>query len=99
QAKRCGPTGAFDVPQGANNKYVVRGVYNRYIDDHENRQRFRNRVGNRRLERELRDRTHIEHIDSLTFTGKHLTRWAEVDYHVLGAYSDQTDPLTMTTTF
>ena len=56
-------------------------------------------MGNRRLERELRDRTHLEHINSLSFDGKHLTRWAEVNYHVLGAVSDQTDPLTMTTTF
>src|SRR5262245_6895879 len=99
QRNRVGVSGAFDITQSANNKYVVRGVYNRYIDDHENRQRFRNRVGNRRLERELRDRTHLEHINSLSFDGKHLTRWAEVDYHVLGAVSDQTDPLTMTTTF
>jgi TonB-dependent receptor len=99
QRDRVGVTGALDFRQGANSSYTLRGVFNRYVDDHENRQRFRNRVGNRRLERELRDRTHIEHIDSLTFSGSHLTPWAAIDYRVLGAYSDQTDPLTMTTTF
>lgn len=96
---RVGVTGALDFRQGNNSTYTLRGVYNRYIDDHENRQRFRNRVGNRRLERELRDRTHLEHINSLTFSGDHVTPWAEIDYRVLGAYSNQEDPLTMATTF
>jgi TonB-dependent receptor len=97
--RRVGFTGAFDARPSDNTTYTVRGVYNRYIDDHENRQRFRNRVGNRRLERELRDRTHLEHISSLSFNGTHNTSWASIDYRVLGAYSDQKDPLTMTTTF
>lgn len=96
---RVGLTSAVDFRQGDSSSYVFRGVFNRYIDDHENRQRFRNRVGNRRLERELRDRTHLEHISSLSFAGKHLKPWAEIDYHILGAYSDQDDPLTTTTTF
>jgi TonB-dependent receptor len=96
---RVGVTGAFDFKPGDASVYTVRGVYNRYIDDHENRQRLRLRVGNRRVERELRDRTHLEHINSLSITGQHLASWAELDWRVLGAYSDQDDPLTMTTTF
>ncbi len=96
---RIGVTGAFDVKQGDTSTYVVRGVFNRYIDDHENRQRLRMRPGNRRIDRELRDRTHLEHINSLTVTGRHLASWAEVDWRLLGAYSDQDDPLTMATTF
>jgi len=41
----------------------------------------------------------LEHIDSLTFTGRHLMQWGELDYRLLSADSHQTDPLTMTTTF
>src|SRR4029453_2335282 len=96
---RVGVTGALDFKPGDSSTFTVRGVYNRYIDDHENRQRLRLRVGNRRVERELRDRTHLEHINSASISGQHLASWAEVDWRVLGAYSDQDDPLTMTTTF
>ena len=97
--RRVGFTSAFDFKQGNSSLYGVRAVYNRYIDDHENRQRYRQRVANRRIERELRDRTHIERIASLSFDGKHTAGNAEIDYKVLGAYSDQVDPLTMTTIF
>jgi len=96
---RIGVTGAFDFRQSANSNYGLRAVFNRYIDDHENRQRYRQRVANRRIERELRDRTHIERIASLTFSGRHLIPRAEIDYRLVGAYSDQYDPLTMTTVF
>ena len=96
---RVGVTGALDFKPGDASAFTVRGVFNRYIDDHENRQRLRLRVGNRRVERELRDRTHLEHINSLSVSGQHLASWAEVDWRLLGAYSDQDDPLTMTTTF
>ena len=78
----------------------MRGVFNRFIDDHENRQRSASASRNRRIERELRDRTHIERITSLSFDGKHIARATPtIDYQLLGAYSDQVDPLTMTTTF
>ena len=80
--------------------FTVRGVFNRFIDDHENRQRVRYAVGNRRIDRELRDRTHIERI---IVAGPHRPadrrRVDDVDYQLLGAYSDQFDPLTMTTMF
>ena len=58
-------------------------------------------VGNSRIDRELRDRTHIERIASLGLSGQRdrATGSATVDYQLLGAYSDQFDPLTMTTTF
>ena len=49
-------------------------VFNRFIDDHENRQRVRYAVANRRIDRELRDRTHIERITSLSFSGQHIVR-------------------------
>jgi TonB-dependent receptor len=98
--RRVGFTGAFDVRDGANSSFTVRGVFNRFIDDHENRQRVRYAVGNRRIDRELRDRTHIERISSLGFTGQRIVNSATtVDYQLLGAYSDQFDPLTMTTVF
>jgi TonB-dependent receptor len=98
--KRVGFTGAFDVKQGNDASYTIRGVFNRFIDDHENRQRVRDAVANSRIDRELRDRTHIERIASLGLTGTRIARGATtIDYQLLGAYSDQVDPLTMTTTF
>jgi hypothetical protein len=57
-------------------------------------------VANRRIDHELRDRTHIERITSLGLTGQRIVAGsATVDYQLVGAYSDQFDPLTMTTTF
>ena len=98
--RRIGLTGAFDVRESPNATHTVRAVFNRFIDDHENRQRVRYAVGNRRIDRELRDRTHIERITSLSLNAQRLFGGAAIlDYQVLGAYSDQVDPLTMTTTF
>jgi TonB-dependent receptor len=99
ERRRLGLTGAFDIRQSSNSSFTLRGVYNRYIDDHENRQRMRDRTLNARIDRELRDRTHVEHISSLVFGGQQVVRRAELDYKLVGAYSDQDDPLTMTTTF
>jgi TonB-dependent receptor len=97
---RWGLTGAFDAKAGSNTTFTIRGLFNRFIDDHENRQRVRYAVGNSRIDRELRDRTHIERISSLGLSAQHVVRGSTVvDYQVLGAYSDQYDPLTMTTTF
>jgi TonB-dependent receptor len=98
--RRVGFTGAFDVKPNTNTAYTVRAVFNRFIDDHENRQRVRYAVANRRIDHELRDRTHIERISSLSFTGQHIIRGSTTfDYQLLGAYSDQRDPLTTTTVF
>jgi hypothetical protein len=98
--RRWGASGAVDVKGSNASSFIIRGLFNRFIDDHENRQRVRREVGNSRIDRELRDRTHIERISSLSFTGQHvLHNTTTLDYQLLGAYSDQTDPLTMTTTF
>jgi len=98
--RRAGATGALDFKPTDNTSYTVRAVFNRFIDDHENRQRVRWAVANSRIDRELRDRTHIERIASLGLTGHTIAKGsATVDYELLGAYSDQFDPLTMTTTF
>lgn len=98
--RRVGTTAAVDVKGSGASLYTVRGVFNRFIDDHERRNRLRQRVGNRRIERERRDRTHIERIASGSFDGRSLLFGRSTfDFKFLGAYSDQTDPLTMTTTF
>ena len=98
--RRWGTSGALDAKAGANSSFTIRGLFNRFIDDHENRQRVRYAVANSRIDRELRDRTHIERISSLSFNGQHIVHGSTtVEYQLLGAYSDQTDPLTMTTTF
>lgn len=98
--RRVGFTSAFDVKPGSESTFTVRAVYNRFIDDHENRQRVRYAVANRRIDHELRDRTHIERISSLSFTGTSIVSGATtIDYQLLNAYSDQRDPLTMTTVF
>jgi TonB-dependent receptor len=99
--KRAGFTGAFDAKQGNNGTFTIRGVFNRFIDDHENRQRVRYAVANRRIDHELRDRTHIERITSLSVSGNRVLGNGRTtfDYQAFGAYSDQTDPLTTTTVF
>jgi TonB-dependent receptor len=97
--RRVGVTGAFDFKGPATSAYTLRGVYNRFIDDHEKRNRLRERVSNRRIERERRDRTHIERIGTLSFDGHTLLGRNQLDFKLLGAYADQTDPLTMTTIF
>ena len=98
--RRIGFTGALDLKPDAGSKYFLRGVFNRFIDDHENRQRVRSIVPSTRIDRELRDRTHIERIMSLTLGGEHtLGSSGLLDFKLVGAYSDQKDPLTMTTTF
>jgi TonB-dependent receptor len=98
--RRVGFTGAFDMKQSADANFTIRAVYNRFIDDHENRQRMRDAVANRRIDRELRDRTHIERITSLGLNGQRIANGSTtIDYQLMGAYSDQRDPLTMTTTF
>jgi len=98
--RRWGASGALDWKAGSNAAFTIRGLFNRFIDDHENRQRVRYAISNRRIDRELRDRTHIERISSLSFNGQHILHASTtIDYQLLGAYSDQTDPLTMTTVF
>jgi TonB-dependent receptor len=98
--RRLGFTGGLDYKPDGGSKYYLRGVFNRFIDDHENRQRVRSVVPNRRIDRELRDRTHIERVSSLTVGGDRLLRTGGTfDYKLVGAYSDQVDPLTMTKTF
>src|SRR5262249_10560019 len=97
--RRLGASGALDVRSVSSN-VTLRGIFNRFIDDHENRQRVRWAVGNSRIDRELRDRTHIERIGSLGVSGNRLVGVSStLEYQVSGAYSDQSDPLTMTTTF
>src|SRR5262245_17632601 len=97
--RRNGATGALDFRPTAGAQYTIRGVYNYYIDDREERQRLRERVVNRRMERELRDRTHSEHIWSTSFTGQHQIGRATLDLRFSGAHADQKDPLTIATTF
>src|SRR5262245_39371053 len=97
--RRTGATGALDFRPMSGSQYSLRGVYNYYIDDREERQRLRERVVNRRLERELRDRTHAEHIWSTALNGQHQIGRAALDFRVSGAHADQKDPLTIATTF
>lgn len=97
--RRVGLTGALDLRGRPGSTYTLRGVFNRFIDDHEKRNRLRERVANRRIERERRDRTHIERIASLSFGGGAMLGRSALDFKLLGAYSDQIDPLTMTTVF
>ena len=52
ERRRIGFTGAFDVKPTNNSAYTVRAVFNRFIDDHENRQRVRYAVANRRIDHE-----------------------------------------------
>jgi TonB-dependent receptor len=98
--RRVGFTGAIDHKANDRSNYYLRGVFNRFIDDHENRQRVRWNVASRRIDRELRDRTHIERVASLTLGGSNSVGMSGLfDYKLSGSFADQKDPLTMTTTF
>jgi len=97
--RRNGLTTSVDVRPTATSQYTISGIYNYFIDDHEERQRWRNRLANSRLERELRDRTHVERIWNLSFAGHHDLGSTSVEYHLQGARSDQEDPGTIATTF
>jgi TonB-dependent receptor len=97
--RRNGSTAAMDIHPNADTQLNVRGIYNYYIDDREERQRMRNRVANRRLERELRDRTHTEHIWSISADGARNFNRGTIDFRVSTARADQDDPLTIATTF
>ena len=98
--RRAGFTAALDHRPNERANYYLRGVFNRFIDDHENRQRVRFNVSSRRIDRELRDRTHIERVASVTLGGTNFVgATGSFDYKISGSLADQNDPLTMTTTF
>lgn len=97
--RRHGVTGSVDFRPTPNALYTVRGMYNYFIDDHEQRQQFRNRIANRRIERVLRDRTHVEKIWNVSFSGHQNLGRTTMEYHLQGARSSQFDPGTITTTF
>lgn len=97
--RRNGATASLDMHPNADTQLTVRGIYNYYIDDREERQRLRNRIANRRLERELRDRTHTEHIWSVSADGAHNFGGGTLDFRLSTARADQKDPLTIATIF
>ena len=81
--------------------FTIRGVFNRFIDDHENRQRVRY-AGRQQPHRSRAARSHAHRAHRLAGPQRAARSSAAsttVDYQLLGAYSDQFDPLTMTTTF
>lgn len=98
--RRVGLTLGADLNASPSSKYFLKGVFNRFTDEHENRQRVRWNVASSRVDRELRDRTHVERVMSVSLGGDHLlAAGRSIDYRLVGALADQKDPLTMTTVF
>jgi hypothetical protein len=98
--RRIGFTGAFDVKPNADTSFTVRGVFNRFIDDHENRQRVRYASPTAASITSCATGRTSSGSRRSALTGQQIVSNATtLDYQLLGAYSDQRDPLTMTTVF
>lgn len=93
--ERTGISGTIDYKLNNHNRFYVRGVFNRFVDD-EQRRRVRYNVGSgfltsetssreATIERDTRDRTKIHTINSLNLSGEHLFGNVEMTYGL--AYS------------
>lgn len=90
--ERWGLNGALDVRTGDGGQLVVRGIYNDY-SDHEYRRRVRERVGNSRLERELKDRLETQKIAALSLSGRNFLSPAwSLDYAASWAHAEENQP-------
>ncbi len=90
--ERWGLNGAFDVRTPDGGQLVLRGIYSDY-SDHEYRRRLRNRVGNSRLERELKDRLETQMISSVQLSGRNFLSPAwSVEYAASWAHAEENQP-------
>jgi TonB-dependent receptor len=91
--ERWGLNAAFDYRLPNNGLFYVRGIYNNFADQ-EYRRRKRNRVGDDRIERELKDRLETQEIAAVSVGGRNaLGRglWT-LDYEAAWAYAAEEEP-------
>jgi TonB-dependent receptor len=98
--ERWGLNGAFDYRLADNGLLYLRGIYNNFADQ-EYRRRLRNRVGNDRLERELKDRLETQEIASVSAGGRHFFGYGlwSLDYSASWSYGNEDEPDAVYTTF
>jgi TonB-dependent receptor len=97
--ERWGLNAALDFRLDDGGQIVFRGLYNDY-SDHEYRRRLRERVGNSRIERELKDRLETQRIASVSAAGNHFLSggWA-LDYTASFAHAEEKEPEAFYTIF
>ncbi|MEZ5346228.1 MAG: TonB-dependent receptor [Pyrinomonadaceae bacterium] len=97
--KRWGLNPTIDYRFSENSKIFFKGIYNQF-DDQEYRRRTRYRIGDDRIERELKDRFEGQTITQASFGGEHLLpNFMQIDYKVSYAFADEAEPNRLDTTF
>lgn len=97
--KRWGVNPSLDYRFSDTSRIFIKGIYNQF-DDQEYRRRTRYRLGNGRIERELKDRFEGQTIYQLSFGGDHLLpNFMTIDYGISYAFADEEEPNRLDTTF
>ena len=97
--ERTGLNAALDYQLTPADSLFVRGIFTRFSDQ-EYRRRTRYRVGNDRIERELKDRLETQMIGSLQAGANHfLANGLHIDYRVSASYAEESEPDRHDTTF
>ena len=97
--ERTGLNAALDYQLTPNDSLFVRGIFTRFADQ-EYRRRTRYRVGDDRIERELKDRLETQVIGNLQAGADHfLANGLHVDYRVSASYAEEDEPDRHDTTF
>lgn len=97
--ERTGLNAALDYKLTPTDSLFVRGIFTRFSDQ-EYRRRTRYRVGNSRIERELKDRLETQVIGNLQAGANHfLANGLHIDYRVSASYAEEDEPGRYDTTF
>ncbi len=97
--KRWGVNPSIDYRFSDTSRIFFKGIYNQF-DDQEFRRRTRFRLGNGRIERELKDRFEGQTITQGSFGGDHvLPNFVQIDYKVSFALADEEEPDRLDTTY
>jgi TonB-dependent receptor len=97
--KRYGLAGTLDYDFSLSTKFKLQGMWNRF-DDQEYRRRFRNRVGDEELEREMKDRFETQQIWSLNGVFEHVfSNGIKLDISAAYSYANEDEPDRRDTTF
>jgi TonB-dependent receptor len=97
--KRWGVNPSLDYRFSDTSRIFFKGIYNQF-DDQEFRRRTRFRLGNGRIERELKDRFEGQTITQGSFGGDHvLPNFVSIDYGFSYALADEEEPNRLDTTY
>ena len=97
--ERTGLNAALDYQLTPTDSMFVRGIFARFADQ-EYRRRTRYRVGDDRIERELKDRLETQVIGNLQAGANHfLANGLHIDYRVSASYAEEDEPDRHDTTF